>query len=118
MSETKEENVNVEEKLKSGEWKTFDIAFSAQFDNFAIDKAVVVIAAPDRNAAMAQFNYVIDQDRKQLVALIGPDGRKDIAFVNLAKASFVCIEQGGKEKCPDCDKETCECQTKEEQKKD
>ena len=112
-----EEKINVEEKLKSGEWQTFDFAFSAQFEGFAISKAVIVVAAPDKKAAMAQFNYIIDQDRKQLVALIGPDGKKDVAFVNLSKASFVCLEQEKEEHgCENCGKEACECQTKEEQK--
>lgn len=112
------QKINVEEKLKSGEWQTFDFAFSAQFDGFALDKAVVVVAAPDKKAAMAQFNYIIDQDRKQLVALIGPDGKKDVAFVNLSKASFVCLEQGDEKKCEQCEKEACECQTKDGSKQE
>ena len=116
MSETKEKSAEqtMEEKLKSGEWKTFNIGFFAQFDNFSIDDAMLVVAAPDYQAALAQFNQVINRPVKQLVAIKNGDHR-DVAFLNLSAANAVIlrpIEDEKQEKC-NCKDGECECQKQE-----
>ena len=105
----------MEEKLKSGEWKTFNIGFYAQFDNFSIDNAMIVVAAADYQQALTQFNQVINRPIKQLVALIHDDHR-DVAFLNLSAANAVILrpfeDKDAKKECS-CEEGECKCQKQE-----
>ena len=113
---TTEPEKTMEEKLKSGEWKTFNIGFFAQFDNFSIDNAMIVVAAADYQQALTQFNQVINRPIKQLVALINNDHR-DVAFLNLSAANAVILrpfeDKDAKKECSCEDKDTkkeCSCE--------
>lgn len=110
--------INVQEKLKKGEWQTYDIHFAAQFDKVAFGNVVVVVAAPDHEAAVRQFSDIVNRNCNQLVAL-EKDGKRDIAFLNLTKAQAIVLTSGEEKEC-DCDGECkdgeCKCQTSTEQK--
>lgn len=115
---TTEPEKTMEEKLKSGEWKTFNIGFFAQFDNFSIDNAMIVVAAADYQQALTQFNQVINRPIKQLVALINNDHR-DVAFLNLSAANAVILrpfedkdDKKDKKECS-CEEGECKCQKQE-----
>lgn len=126
--ETKEvetETVDVDAKIKSGEWQTFNITFFAQFESFSIDNAMLVVAAPDYKAALAQFQQIVSRPYKQLVAVLQHD-KRDVAFLNLAKADAIFLRPtvedastseekatDSDDSCSCCDKETCECQKQE-----
>lgn len=130
MSEEKqEEKIDIEAKVKSGEWTPFEIHFTAQMDGYAVSHAVVVVAAPDYTAALMQFGRIINIDKKQVVALVNKDGSRDMAFLNVGKADFVAVipqddkkanvvEMPEGKSCENCGKERCECQTDEKPKKD
>ena len=114
-TKTTEPEKTMEEKLKSGEWKTFNIGFFAQFDNFSIDNAMIVVAAADYQQALTQFNQVINRPIKQLVALINNDHR-DVAFLNLSAANAVILrtfeDKDDKKECS-CEEGECKCQKQE-----
>ena len=114
-TKTTEPEKTMEEKLKSGEWKTFNIGFYAQFDNFSIDNAMIVVAAADYQQALTQFNQVINRPIKQLVALIHDDHR-DVAFLNLSAANAVILrpfeDKDAKKECS-CEKGEYKCQKQE-----
>ena len=114
-TKTTEPEKTMEEKLKSGEWKTFNIGFYAQFDNFSIDNAMIVVAAADYQQALTQFNQVINRPIKQLVALIHDDHR-DVAFLNLSAANAVILrpfeDKDDKKECS-CEEGECKCQKQE-----
>lgn len=122
----------MERKIKSGEWQTFNIQFFAQWSNFNINDCVVVVAAPDYKAALAQFQNVISKPGKQLVAVI-TNGHRDVAFLDLHSAEAIILkppvnedtkpeeemadkqEAAAVKEC-ECNGE-CECQKQEEQTK-
>ena len=114
-TKTTEPEKTMEEKLKSGEWKTFNIGFFAQFDNFSIDNAMIVVAAAEYQQSLTQFNQVINRPIKQLVALIH-DGHRDVAFLNLSAANAVILrpfeDKDAKKECS-CEEGECKCQKQE-----
>lgn len=110
----------ISKKIDSGEWQTFDVHFAAQFSTIAFSEVVLVVAAPDYEAALKQFNIIINRDYKQLVAVVKPGtNKKDIAFLNLSKAEAIILTSPEEEKEEDCkckDGE-CKCQTSDKKKK-